>query len=107
LKYGTNGNKVDEDANTVATTAIEAMGSVYSGKSSYLSQKYNQISEKLNQQKLARQNLEEKVKKMKEELENNAHLIKMQETNDHAIKLMNIDRVCQMQSGQNYTTHMV
>lgn len=44
---------------------------------------------------------------MKEEMEKNQKMLKMQETNDMAIKLMSIDRVCQMASGQNYTTHVV
>ena len=67
LKQG-QGSRCDEDANTVATTAVEAIGSVYSTKTSVLSQKYKDIYDKLNEQKQARQNLEEQVRKMKEEL---------------------------------------
>jgi len=68
LKRGLNS---DEDANTVATTAVDAIGSVYSTKTSVLSKKYKEIHDKLTEQKQARQNLEEEVKKMKEELQNN------------------------------------
>jgi hypothetical protein len=39
---------------------------------------------------------------MKEEMEKNQKMLKMQETDDMAIKLMNIDKVCQMSSGVNY-----
>ena len=62
LKRGLN---FDEDANTVATTAVDAIGSVYSTKTSILSKKYKDIHDKLTEQKQARQNLEEEVKKMK------------------------------------------
>ena len=93
------GQNFDEDANTVATTAVEAVGSLYSTKTSILSQKYKDIHDKLTEQKLARQNLEEEVKKMKEELQNNQKFIQMQDNNDRAIALMATDRVCQMASG--------
>ena len=96
LKRGLN---FDEDANTVATTAVDAIGSVYSTKTSILSKKYKDIHDKLTEQKQARQNLEEEVKKMKEELQNNQKMIQMQDNNDRANALMATDRVCQMASG--------
>jgi hypothetical protein len=44
---------------------------------------------------------------MKGEMEKNKKMLKMQETDEMAIKLMKIDKVCQMASGENYTTHYV
>lgn len=44
----TSAKRGHEDSYTVATTAIEAIGSVYSGKTSALSQKYNTLIGKLN-----------------------------------------------------------
>jgi hypothetical protein len=50
--------------------------------------------------------LEEQVKLMKEQVEANQKMMQLQQANDYAKKLETTDRIYQMQSGVNYTTHV-
>tara|TARA_B110000285_G_C14950044_1_gene526282 strand:- start:231 stop:524 length:294 start_codon:yes stop_codon:yes gene_type:complete len=70
LKGAQNNNYTDDgDAITVATSAIDRV-SVFSGaNTSQYSRKYQEVAEKLSLEKKNRQDLEIKIKRMKEESE--------------------------------------
>ena len=67
-----------EGAATVASSVVDAM-SIYSGvPTTYYSKKYEQFNDQLNKEKEKRLNIESQISKIKEQMLNQANLLKMQ-----------------------------
>lgn len=77
LKEKTKEHGVDADAATVASSVIDAM-SVYSGvPTTYYSKKYDQYNDQLEAEKQKRAAIEHQIDRIKNEMLENAKLIKM------------------------------
>ena len=96
----------NDDAMTVATSAVDAI-SVYSGvPTSYFSKKCMEFNDKLNAEKTKRAALEQQINNIKDDLITSNKLVNMNLQNpDHSEKLKLMDQRNCMQTGQNYTTH--
>ena len=72
-----------DDAATVASSAVDAM-SIYSGvPTTYYSKKYDQYNDQLNREKNRRLNIESQISKIKEQMLNQANMLKKHQTNSN------------------------
>lgn len=72
-----------DDAATVASSAVDAM-SIYSGvPTTYYSKKYDQYNDQLNREKDRRLNIESQISKIKEQMLNQANMLKKHQTNSN------------------------
>ena len=97
--------EVSPEAMTVATSAVDGLSKCSAVPTAFYARKISDYTKRLMREQEIREHLENKIKRLRRQVNANSKLIDMQLNSDKADKMALIDQRNCMQSGQNYTTH--
>ena len=97
--------EVSAEAMTVATSAVDNLSKCSAIPTAFYARKISDYTKKLMREQEIREHLENKIKRLRRQVNHNSKLIGMQLSSDKVDKMARVDQRNCMQSGQNYTTH--
>lgn len=95
----------DAEAATVATSAVDNLSKCSAIPTAFYARKISDYTKRLMKEQEMREHLENKIRRLRRQVNHNSKLIGMQLNSDKAGKMARVDQRNCMQSGQNYTTH--
>ena len=97
--------EVSPEAMTVATSAVDGLSKCSAVPTAFYARKISDYTKRLMKEQELREHLENKIKRLRRQVNHNSKLIGMQLSSDKQDKMALMDQRNCMQSGQNYTTH--
>ena len=97
--------EANAEAMTVATSAVDNLSKCSAVPTAFYARKISDYTRRLMKEQELRQQLENKIKRLRRQVNHNSKLIGMQLNTDKMDKMAVIDQRNCLQSGQNYTTH--
>lgn len=98
-------SEVCPEAMTVATSAVDNLSKCSAVPTAFYARKISDYTKRLMREQEIREQLENKIRRLRRQVDHNSKLIGMQLSSDKVDKMAIIDQRNCLQTGQNYTTH--